>query len=277
MDLPRLDVNTAHATAQLFCHGAQLTQWTPAHAHRPVLWTSAYSRFRPDEAIRGGVPICFPWFGAHPTDAAAPAHGFVRRADWTLIAAEQSGDDVTLRFAFDSDDAPQRLWPQAFRLVQRVTIGATLTMALDVENRSDTAFTFEEALHTYFTVGDIKQATIVGLENTAYLDKPTGFTRQRQADEAIRFAGETDRVYLDTTAECRIVDPVLGRTIVVAKSGSRSTVVWNPWIDRARALPDFGDQEWRAMVCVETANIGAAAVHLAPGVRHTMRVDICVF
>ncbi len=273
--LPRLEVTSPAAAAELFCHGAQLTRWTPAGLSRNVIWTSAHSYFEPGKPIRGGVPICFPWFGPHPDDPAQPAHGFVRLADWTLREAAESGDGtVTLAFELTSDAATRRSWPHDFRLTQSYSIGATLGMTLRVENTGAAPFTFEEALHTYFAVGDIEETSIAGLEETEYLDKVLGFARRRQGGEALRFTGETDRVYLETGAECRIADPGWQRQINVAKTKSKTTVVWNPWSGRARELKDFGDEEWRGMVCVESANVGAAAVRLAPGQAHAMTVAI---
>lgn len=275
--LPRLDVASRQATAQIFCHGAQLTQWAPSGTGRGVIWTSARSYFRPDKAIRGGVPICFPWFGPHPSNPAQPAHGFVRLADWTVSEATEAPDGaVTLAFVLESDVTTRASWPHDFLLTQTYSIGAALGMTLRVENRGSAPFTFEEALHTYFAVSDVRQVAIAGLEDTEYLDKVLEFARRRQPSEPLRVAGETDRVYLDTAADCRISDPAWQRRIAVGKSGSRTTVVWNPWIDRARALMDFGDEEWREMVCVETANVGAAAVRLEPGGVHTMSVNIRV-
>jgi glucose-6-phosphate 1-epimerase len=273
--LPHLDVATGAATAQVFFHGAHVAQWTPAHAKAPVLWLSAHSYFRPDKAIRGGVPICFPWFGPHASDCTAPAHGFARLAEWTLADASDSTDGtVTLPFVLDTGEHASPLWPHRCRVAYRLSIGATLAMTLEVENSSDEPFTFEEALHTYCSVHDIGQVSITGLEAAEYLDKVEGFARKRQGSDPIRFTGETDRVYLDTTATCRIDDPGWSRTIVVSKSGSRSTVVWNPWAEKTLTFSDIGADQWRQMVCVETANVGAAAIRLAPGDSHTMRADI---
>ena len=250
----------------------------PAQAQAPVLWVSAHSEFRPDKAIRGGVPICFPWFATHGSEPTAPSHGVVRVMDWTLTEASASGDGaVALTFVLDAADRVlSSLWPHRCRATYRLSIGATLAMALEIESRDAAPFTFEEALHTYYSVHDVTQIAIGGLEETEYLDKVEAFARKRQGRDPIRFAGEVDRVYLDTTATCRIADPGHSRAIVVSKSGSRSTVVWNPWIERARAFPDFGDEEWRQMVCVETANVGAAAIRLEPGATHTLRAEISV-
>jgi glucose-6-phosphate 1-epimerase len=149
-------------------------------------------------------------------------------------------------------------------------------MALDVTNRDDVPFTFEEALHTYFSVGHIERVALTGLERTDYFDKVAGSARRGQPDEPIRFHGEMDRVYLDTGAACVIHDPGMKRRIRIAKSGSRATVVWNPWIAKARAMPDFGDLEWPGMLCVETANVEGAAVRLEPGHTHRMTASIDV-
>lgn len=274
--LPHLDVATGAATARVFFHGAQLTGWQPTDAAAPVVWVSAHSHFRRDKAIRGGVPICFPWFGPHGADATAPAHGFVRLAEWTLTEATETADGaVALTFALETDARTSPLWPRRSHVACRMSIGATLDLALTVQNRDDVPFRFEEALHTYYAVSDIERVTVAGLEQTEYLDKVEGFARKRQAGP-VHFTAETDRVFLDTTATCHVVDPGWSRTIVVSKAGSRSTVVWNPWQERARAFSDFGDDEWRRMVCVETANVRDAAVRLEPGESHTLQATVSI-
>jgi glucose-6-phosphate 1-epimerase len=274
-NLPRLVIKTRLGAAEVYFQGAHVTAWHPASASEPVLWMSGSSSYEMGKPLRGGVPICFPWFGAHASDAKAPGHGFARLRDWTLIEAAESAEGVvTLALELASDRALTPLWPHAFRAVHRITIGATLTMALEVTNPGSEAFTFEEALHTYFAVRDVRNVTVTGLEQTEYLDKVTGFDRKTQGSEPIRFTGETDRVYLNTTAACVIDDPGARRRITIRKTGSEATVVWNPWIAKARAMPDFGDDEWPAMVCVETCNVNVHARKLAPGAAHTMTAII---
>jgi glucose-6-phosphate 1-epimerase len=275
--LPRLDVSTPFATAQIYLHGAHVAAWHPSHTASPVLWLSAQSLFQPDKPIRGGVPICFPWFGPHASDTRAPAHGFARLAEWTLTRAIETPDGaVRLALTLEPDASTTAAWPCAFRLTHRIVIGSRLTMTLEVENPLAEPLVFEAALHSYFAVEDIEAVSIDGLERAAYLDKVGGSTWRTQDDAPIRFRSETDRVYLDTSAACVIRDERRSRRIVVAKAGSQSTIVWNPWIDKARAMPDFGDQEWREMVCVETGNVGEAAVRLEPGGRHEMQAEISV-
>jgi glucose-6-phosphate 1-epimerase len=275
--LPCLRVSTPLATAQLYLHGAHLAAWQPAGAS-PVLWVSRDSAFAPDKPIRGGVPICFPWFAAHATDKTAPGHGFARIRPWTLVdAREQPGGGVSLTLTLE-DDAGTRasVWPHRFRATFTADIGRTLTMTLAVENRDAAAITFEEALHTYFAVQDIREVGIAGLEQVEYLDKVQQMARKRQPAEPIRFTGETDRIFLATRGACTIHDPGKRRRITIAKTGSDTTVVWNPWIDKAKAMPDFGDLEWPEMVCVETCNVNVHAVTLAPGARHEMSATISV-
>jgi glucose-6-phosphate 1-epimerase len=272
-----LSTSTPLATAEVYLQGAHLTAWKPAD-QSPVLWVSGQSVFAPGKAIRGGVPICFPWFAAQATDPKAPGHGFARTRSWTLVAArEMANGSVTLSLALEDDESTRAgAWPHRFRATFTIEIGRTLTMALAVENRDVVPVMFEEALHTYFAVHDVRDIDITGLENTAYLDKVQQMAERRPSVEPIRFTGETDRIYLDTRADCVIHDPGMRRRIVISKTGSETTVVWNPWVDKARALSDFGDDEWPEMVCVETCNVSVHAVTLAPGEQHLMSATIDV-
>ncbi|MEO5820935.1 MAG: D-hexose-6-phosphate mutarotase [Vicinamibacteraceae bacterium] len=272
--LPRLTVNNAQARAQIYLHGAHVTAWQPA-GHEPVLWMSQASMWDAAKPIRGGVPICFPWFGPHATDTSAPGHGFARLRDWTLTEARDDGHGATeLAFQLTTPAAPPAAWPHAFDATYRVSVGASLGLALEIRNTGADAFTFEEALHTYFAVRDVRGIDIRGLEGVDYLDKVGAATRRTQGREPIRITGETDRIYLDTRGACAIHDPAAGRRIVVGKSGSDATVVWNPWVAKAKAMPDFGDDEWPGMVCVETCNVNVHRVTLAAGARHTLTATI---
>jgi glucose-6-phosphate 1-epimerase len=266
--LPRLEIASRHGRAELYFQGAHLTAWHPAGAEQPVLWLSAESRFEPGKAIRGGVPICFPWFGANAADPSAPAHGFARTRDWTLIDVQEDTDNVvTLVLELAGSD---------FRARYHVTVGPSLTLALEVHNPGSAPFRYEEALHSYFSVSDIHQVTITGVEQVDYLDKVANFARRNQGGDPVRFSGETDRVYLNTRASCQIHDTGLRRIITIHKRDSDDTVIWNPWIDKARAMADFGDDEWSRMVCVETCNVNDHAQTLAPGASHTMTAIIDV-
>ena len=256
--LPRISITGPHANATIYRHGAQVALFQP-HGERPVLFMSQQSQYATGKPIRGGVPIIFPWFGPHPTDTTAPAHGTVRLTDWNLISTELCADGVVeLVFAF----------PPFLRY--RVGIGRQLTMTLEVHNTGTAPLKFEEALHTYFAVSDIHHCSVTGLENARYDSIVEGVTDKSQGTVPIIFTTETDRLYLNTRSTCVIHDPIWQRNIIVEKSGSDSTVVWNPWIAKAKAMPDFGDNEWPGMLCIETVNARVNAVTLAPGQMHAM-------
>jgi D-hexose-6-phosphate mutarotase len=268
--LPVLRVDAPSARGEIYLHGATVTDWTPA-GNRPVLWLGRASRFAPDTAIRGGVPICFPWFGARAGQPQAPSHGFARLSDWSLASVQDDGLDVTVRLRLTDDEATRAsAWPHRFEAVYTVVLGARLSLALQVTNRSDEAVVFEEALHTYLDVGDIRDVEVSGLEGAAFVDRAAGPAPVSGEPGPVRFGSETDRTYLDTRAPVTVHDPGAGRSVVISKDGSAATVVWNPWIDKAAALADFGDHDWKTMLCVEACNVGDAAVHLAPRGSHTM-------
>ena len=273
--LPRLSVATDLCTAELYLHGAHLCQWQPRRHPHPVLWMSQASRFEPGVPIRGGVPICFPWFGPKAGDPAAPVHGVARIREWALDRVEAEADGtVTIVLSLASDAGTRAAAPRDFALTYTVRLGDALSMALTVENPADAPLMFEEALHTYFAVSDVRQVGVEGLAGVTFADKTDGGTRKTQDDAVITISGETDRLYLHTPAAITLVDPGFGRRILVAKSGSLASVVWNPWIAKSRAMPDFGDDEWPGMICVETVNALDNAVTLPPGARHTMAAAV---
>lgn len=263
--------------AAMTLHGAHLLHWQPS-GERPVLWMSVKSWFEDGKPIRGGVPICFPWFGAATHVAGAPHHGIVRLRNWEFISARVLPDGrVEAVLAMRSDEATRAWWPHDFVLKFTVTVGATLTMSLNATNIGQAPFAITEALHTYFAVSDIHNVKVHGLENLEFTDTVGGARRAaRQGDEPITFAAETDRNNVGTTATAVLEDPGMARRITIEKSGSESTVVWNPWIAKAAKMPDFGDDEWPGMLCIETANLGPDAVTIKPGKSHTMEARIAV-
>lgn len=272
---PVAHVANRHATASIALQGAHVMAFQPRD-QRPVLWVSARSAFRPGKTIRGGIPVCWPWFADHPTDPAKPAHGFVRAAAWSVVETAPADEDATrIRFRIADDPATFALWPHRFELELAVTVGAVLEVALTIRNAGDVAFTSAGALHSYFSVGDVAQVAIHGLDGGRYVDKVDRQARKVQRG-AVRIDAETDRVYLDTTAECVIEDPGRRRRIHVAKEGSRSTVVWNPWIAKAASMADFGDDEYTGMVCVETANALDDVVSVPAAGRHVLRATVRV-
>jgi glucose-6-phosphate 1-epimerase len=272
--LPKVHVTSPDAIGDIYLHGAQVTSWLPKSAH-DVLFVGQQSRWEPGRAIRGGVPICFPWFGNKAGDPDAPAHGLVRTRAWRLESIAPGRDGLTVTMAIDSDADTRRWWPADFHLVHHVTLGSTLRLELVVTNTGATPLRFEEALHAYHRVGQIADARVHGLDGIRYLDK-TDSNHEKTQQGALAIDSETDRVFLNTRGAIEIDDPVLGRRIRIAKEHSLATVVWNPWVRRARALPDLMDDEWTQFICVETANVSAFAIELAPGEQHTMTALVSV-
>jgi glucose-6-phosphate 1-epimerase len=272
--LVRAVVTAPAAEAHVYLHGAHVTHYRPA-GHDALLFLSERSWFAEGKAIRGGVPVIFPWFGARAGDPRAPDHGFARTREWTVESVERSDDgSLAVTLVLDPDDGTRQMWPHDFRLRHRVVCGAQLEMALEVDNRSREPFAFEEALHTYLLVGDVRQVSVTGLGGATYIDKTDGMKRKVLAGEPLQLTGATDRVFLDTRVSLALTDPVLARRVVLDKSGSATTVVWNPWSEKAEAMADLGHDAWRSMLCLEAANAADNVLHLAGGQRHTMSVVI---
>jgi glucose-6-phosphate 1-epimerase len=263
-------------SGELFLQGAHLTAWQPP-GERPVLFTSPNSAFAPGRAIRGGIPIIFPWFGANPHAPAAPQHGFARTAPWRLDSVETAGrESLTLTLSLGDGDVGSPVWPEPFRAIYTVTFARTLSLQLAVQNRTTHPITFEEALHTYFAISDISTIAISGLAGTTYIDKTEAARRKQQTAALVTITAETDRVYLDTPRRCVVEDRGWRRRIVIEKVGAASSVVWNPWAEKAAAMVDLGDPAWRGMVCVETGNIADNEVRLAADDEHQMSTVISV-
>jgi len=272
--LPKLRIACSEAEADIYLHGAQVTSWRPADTEE-VIFLSDHSRFEDGKAIRGGIPICFPWFRAKADDPKAPAHGFVRTKAWQLDSIQQEQGSVVVTLSTENDETTQRWWPQEFRIEHRITVGAELKLELTVTNMDSGPFLFEEALHTYHRVGEIDQIRVAGLDGAAYLDN-TDANREKMQRGDIVMTQPTDNAYLNTQSALELIDPALRRRIRIVKSGSRSTVAWNPWESGAKALADLGDDEWPRFACVEASNILGCAVSLASGERHTMTATISV-
>jgi len=272
--LPRVSVLTPVAAAEIYLHGAQLTSWRPAGAEE-VIFLSQHSQWEAGRAIRGGIPVCFPWFRNKADDPKAPAHGFVRTKAWQLDAVEMQGDLVSVSLSTESDEATRAWWPHEFHLTHRLTIGEELAQELVVSNTGNTSLRFEEALHTYYRVGGADAVRVQGLDGVDYLDNTDG-NRKKQQEGDVVFGRQTDSAYIDTTHAVEIYDPLLRRRIRLTKQNSRTTVVWNPWSTGAQTLKDLGGDEWRTMACVEASNIRDFAVDLLPGQLHTMTTIIHV-
>lgn len=270
--LPHLLIEHVGAIAEIYFNGAHVAQYMPPH-DPPLLFLSHSSNFIAGKAIRGGIPLIFPWFGPHPTNPALPAHGFARTMEWTLRAIRKHTNRIAVEFSLCDSPETLQIWPHRFELRLIVRVAKSLEIAMLVRNTDTSPFTFEEAMHTYLSVGDVRRLKIRGLAGRQYLDKMQAGRRLRQDDASIIINGETDRVYLGTRDTVKVLESG-GRELTIAKTGSDATVVWNPWIAKSKAMADFGDDEWPHMLCIETANAAEHAIVLAPGEHHTMTAII---
>ena len=266
--LPKVRITSAAAGGEIYLHGAHVTSWHTS-GFAEALFVSSESRWEDGRAIRGGVPICFPWFGDKAGDPKAPAHGFIRTKSWELNEIAVAGDAVTICMSTGSDESTKQWWPADFRLIYRATFGAELRLELELLNTGTSTLRFEEALHAYLKVGDVRSVSLRGLDGLKYVDKTDAF-REKVQEGDVLIAGETDRVYLNTRSDVEVVDASLRRRLCVAKDNSLTTVVWNPWAEKAAVMADLGDDEWKQMICVETSNVLDYAVEVAPGQQHRM-------
>lgn len=271
-DIVVIEITNRLAAAKLALHGAHVMSYTPV-GEADLLWMSKSSWFEHHQPIRGGIPVCWPWFGGHPTDSSLPSHGFARISAWQLeniVLNDNGSHSVTL--GLSDNDVTRKMWDFAFKAELTVTVGAELRVELMMRNCDTKAFEISAALHTYFAVADISHVTVAGFDGCAFIDTLDDSNHIQTGD--ITFSAETDNIYLDTTATAIICDAVRQRKIAVAKNGSTSTVIWNPWIAKAVRMPDFGDDEYTEMLCVETTNAQNDARTIAPGAEHRLETII---
>ena len=267
------DIDHPLCSGEVCDQGAQVLRWQPAGTG-PVLYVSTDVRVAPGEAIRAGIPICWPWFGPGRVAGLEPSHGFVRKTPWTLVDHSEDAGGETFHYRLTQAEASSPHFPHRYAVDLTARLGATLEVSLTTTNTGDEAFDYEEALHTYLVVGDITTTRLEGLDGVDYVDKVAGGEVRRQEGDVV-FTGETDRVYA-SGGPVAVVDPTLGRRLVVTLDGASSCVVWNPWVEKARAAADIGDDDWERFVCVEGGNVFDNAVVLAPGEAHTTTYRLTV-
>ena len=272
--LARVDITSPLAHGEIYVHGAQVTSWRPAGSEE-VLFLSSQSRWEEGQAIRGGIPVCFPWFRGKADDPHAPAHGFVRTRSWQLYSIVENDAGVAVTMFIESDEQTRRWWPAEFRLVHRVTFGSELKLELVCINTGKTPLHFEEALHTYNRVADVGTVRLQGLDGTSFLDNTAANQKKTHAGD-VTIASQTDNAFMETQNAVDLLDSKMRRRIRMQKANSSTTVVWNPWQDGASGLRDLGEGQWKRFLCVEASNIMSAAVTLAPGQKHTISAELSV-
>ncbi|MBF8758051.1 D-hexose-6-phosphate mutarotase [Pseudomonas guariconensis] len=275
-------ITSNHAELLIAQQGAQVLSYQRL-GEPPLLWLSDQAIFRQGKSVRAGVPVCWPWFGnlqrnpqavqAMYHGEQAPAHGLARTRDWQLLGIEEAAEGLRIEFSLPQalGDLPD--WPHEVELKLLIEMGTQLKMTLSSLNQGNDSVTISQALHSYFAVSDVRQARVEGVDNLGYIETLADW-ELRQQHGALGFAGETDRIYLQTPDLLKIVDPQWNRRITLHSTGSRSAVIWNPWTERARELTDMADDGWQRMLCIETANVWDDVVTLAPGASHSMSVTI---
>jgi glucose-6-phosphate 1-epimerase len=269
-DYPVLEIDHPSCKARVALHGAHVMEWQPA-GHAAVLYCSPEAVLREGKAIRGGIPICWPWFNAHPTDSSKPAHGIARNRFWQLTDSQDGGESVQLRFELKSDEKTRAIWDQEFHAIVEIRLGAELHVSLTSHNTGNSVFQETGALHTYLAVDDVAEVAVTGLEGAAF--KTVGGRESGIQQGDVRIEGEVDRIY-SSVATAVVRDGA--RTIHVHKHGSASTVVWNPGPEKAAQLGDLPPTDFRRFLCVEAANTPGAEVTVAPGDSHVLRTRIVV-
>jgi glucose-6-phosphate 1-epimerase len=271
--LPFIEVRNDQASALISTYAGQVLAFQPQGVADDLFFLSEKAFFQQGKAIKGGVPICWPWFGPDPEGLGRPAHGFVRNRQWNVIAVEAvSSAETKLVLGLRDTPETREIWPFAFELLLEINVGSTLGLTLITRNLGDQAFELTQALHTYFQVGDINQVKVRGLEAKDYLDKVDEGQRKTQSG-AVIIDGEVDRIYLDVDQELTIEDPGLQRVIRIASSGSKTAVVWNPWSHISAQMADLNDEDYRNLLCVETANAAQEVVNLPPAGEYRLRAD----
>ncbi|SDC79823.1 glucose-6-phosphate 1-epimerase [Pseudomonas guariconensis] len=275
-------ITSNHAELLIAQQGAQVLSYQRL-GEPPLLWLSDQAIFRQGKSVRAGVPVCWPWFGnlqrnpqavqAMYQGEQAPAHGLARTRDWQLLGIEEAAEGLRIEFSLPEALGDLPGWPHEVELKLLIEMGTQLKLTLSSFNQGNDNVTISQALHSYFAVSDVRQARVEGVENLGYIETLTDWELRQQLS-ALGFAGETDRIYLQTPDLLKIVDPQWNRRITLHATGSRSAVIWNPWTDRARELADMADDGWQRMLCIETANVWDDVVNLAPGASHSLSVTI---
>lgn len=272
-----IEIDNPLATAKIALQGAHVMHWQPKTEKQPVLWLSEHARYVQGRSIRGGVPICWPWFGAHPTDSTLCPHGFARVIPWQLVDSDTTDTGAT-RLVLQMLETPEakRQLSYPYVLTITITIGKRLKIDLATTNKAHHPFMIGEAYHTYLNVSDIANIKIAGLQECVYADKLQDYARNVEHD-VLSFNGEFDRVYLDHSDDCILYDSGFNRLIRVAKSGSDTTVVWTPWAEKAHKTGDMGNgDEWRHMVCIESTNAMENSVVINPNRTHVLSAEYSV-
>ncbi len=262
--LPMIQISNSKAKALVSIYAGQVLSYKPNNEPEDLMFLSEKAYYQAGKAIKGGAPICWPWFGADPEGLGRPGHGFVRNRLWNVVSTEITTEgDIKITLGLIDTPETQEIWPHSFTFTQEITIGSSLNLELITSNTGTKPFTITQAFHTYFKIGDISQIHILGLEGCNYIDKIDN-SSQKQQTGAITINTEVDRIYLDVQSMLVIDDAVLKRRIHITSKGNKTAVVWNPWKKVSAEMADLEDTDYQRLVCVETTNAANDVVEIAP-------------
>lgn len=269
--LDAIQISNPFCEALISLQGGQVLQFFSKTQNKPLLWLSELAKFETGKAIRGGIPLCFPWFGTHPTDANVHAHGFARNSLWSVVKIEEHevGHGVVLGLS-DSLET-RKYWDYAFKLQVHIHCGETLKLEFKLTNLDPKPFDFSFAWHSYFPA-QTQFAQVLGLQGTEYIDQLDHNTLKKQEDLKVSFDAELDRIYLNTAGQCVIQQDAHDQ--IQIQSTAKSTVVWNPWIEKAKRLNDVKDDAWQDFICVECGQIGSEKVNIKSG--NSIEYELCI-
>ena len=279
--LPGWRLRFGPAQLDICQQGGQILSYFDDIEQPPLIWLSDCAEYLRGQGVRGGVPVCWPWFGdiqRNPeavqkmTTVGAPFHGLARTLDWQLIHSSATNNGVQLSLQLDASQGLSA-WSHAAILQLHIELGERLTMRLDNHNLGSEPLAISQALHSYFAVSDIRKVTVQGLAGCPYHETLEQWQLREQVGD-LSFSGETDRVYLDVPAHLQIVDQGWQRRIHLRTQDSQSAIVWNPWIDKAQTLSGFANDAWQQMLCIENANVLADHLLLAPNQRHSLQLEL---
>lgn len=273
---PLIKINNQHAKALISLYGGQVLSFQPHHQAEDLLFLSEKSLYQPGKAIRGGIPVCWPWFGPDPKGLQRPNHGFVRNHFWQISKTAAINEGTTqVSLAFNESLKQENTWRQPFTVLLEITVGSELRLAMTTRNTGDKSFSITQAFHSYFRVGDIEQIKVEGLQGCDYFDKLDQGTQKRQDDE-LRIGSEIDRVYVEARRDLSVIDPVLQRRIRIQAPNTSTAVVWNPWQQTCQKMADLTDFDYQRFICVEAGNIAFDLIQIAPGNDYRLSVDFAL-
>lgn len=259
---PFIEIHSPKAKASISVYGGQVLSFQPANEPEDLMFLSENAYYKEGKAIKGGVPVCWPWFGPDPEGLGRPSHGFVRNRLWNVLGTETTAEgEVKVKLGLAETAETREIWPQAFEVAMEISVGDSLTVELITRNTGVRAFSITQALHTYFNVGDIDRVKVLGLEEIEYVDKTDNGAKKTQKG-AVTISSEVDRIYTNVPNELVIEDAALGRKIFISSTGSKTAVVWNPWVEISGKMADLEDEDYKGFVCVETANAAEDVVEV---------------